>query len=172
LFFSIFSSLSASQPILFSIIYTLVFTVTKPVGGILFGITFWIIARKISGNNATRNYMIISAYGLVLVFVSNQAAVLVSAPYPPFGLATTSFIGVASYLLLIGIYSSAISVAEDSKLRQTIRRLVVRETKFLDSIGTAQMQDDLQRRVLKLVKEQATDLTLDTGVEPSLNDLN
>lgn len=114
--------------------------------------------------------MIISAYGLVLVFVSNQVAVLVSAPYPPFGLATTLFMGLASYLLLIGIYSSAISVAEDSKLRQTIRRLAVRETKFLDSIGTAQMQDELQRRVLRLVKEQRANLTLDTGVEPSLNE--
>ena len=130
LFLSLFSSFNASQPVLFSIIYTLVFTVTKPVGGILFGITFWIITRKISGNNVARNYMIISAYGLVLIFVSNQAAVLVSAPYPPFGLVTTSFMGISSYLLLIGIYSSAISVAEDSKLRQTIRKLAVRETKF------------------------------------------
>ena len=170
LFLSLFSAFNASQPILFSIIYTLVFTVTKPVGAILFGITFWIISRKISGNNVARNYMIISAYGLVLVFVSNQVAVLVSAPYPPFGLATTLFMGLASYLLLIGIYSSAISVAEDSKLRQTIRRLAVRETKFLDSIGTAQMQDELQRRVLRLVKEQRANLTLDTGVEPSLNE--
>ncbi len=170
LFLSLFSSFNASQPVLFSIIYTLVFTVTKPVGGILFGITFWVITRKISGNNVARNYMIISAYGLVLIFVSNQAAVLVSAPYPPFGLVTTSFMGISSYLLLIGIYSSAISVAEDSKLRQTIRKLAVRETKFLDSIGMAQMQDELQRRVMKLVKEQHTNLIQHTGVEPSLNE--
>lgn len=32
------------------------------------------------------------------------------------------------------------------------------------------MQDELQRRVLKLVKEQRANLTLDTGVEPSLNE--
>ncbi|MGA9844401.1 MAG: hypothetical protein WBQ25_19035 [Nitrososphaeraceae archaeon] len=61
-------------------------------------------------------------------------------------------------------------MAEDSKLRQTIRKLAVRETKFLDSIGMAQMQDELQRRVMKLVKEQHTNLIQHTGVEPSLNE--
>jgi hypothetical protein len=170
LFQIIFSSFVASHPVLFSIGYTLVFTLSKPLGGILFGISFWAVARKLSSNNVARNYMIISAYGLVLVFVSNQAAVLVSAPYPPFGLATTSFMGLSSYLLLVGIYCSAISVAEDSKLRKTILKLAVGETKFLHSIGTAQMEDELQRRVMKTVKEQHEVLIQQTGVEPSLND--
>ena len=170
LFQSLFFSFLAPQPVLFSIIYTLVFTLSKPLGGILFGIAFWVIARKLGGDNVARNYIIVSAYGLVLVFVSNQAAVLVSAPYPPFGLATTSFMGLSSYLLLVGIYSSAISVAEDSKLRQTILKLAIRETKFLHSIGTAQMEDELQRRVMKLIKEQHEVLTQQTGVEPSLNE--
>jgi hypothetical protein len=170
LFQSLFSSFIASQPVLFSITYTLVFTLSKPVGGILFSISFWAMARKLSDNNAVRNYMVISAYGLILVFVSNQAVVLVSAPYPPFGLATASFMGLSSYLLLVGIYSSAISVAEDSKLRQTIRKLAVKEAKFLGSIGTAQMEDELQRRVMKLAKEQHDVLTQQTGVEPSLDE--
>ena len=34
----------------------------------------------------------------------------------------------------------------------------------------AQMQDELQRRVMKLVKEQHTNLIQHTGVEPSLNE--
>jgi hypothetical protein len=171
LFIGLFSSFIASEPVLFSIIYTLVFTISKPVGGILFGITFWVISRKIIGNNVARNYMIVSAYGLVLIFVSNQAAVLITVPYPPFGLVTTSFMGLASYLLLIGVYSSAISVAEDSKLRQVVRRLAVRETKFLHSIGIAEMEDELQGRVMKLVKEQHVALTEQTGVEPSLSEV-
>jgi hypothetical protein len=33
--------------------------------------------------NVVRNYMIISAFGLVLLFASNQAIVLVAALYPP-----------------------------------------------------------------------------------------
>jgi hypothetical protein len=170
LFLNLFSSFLVSQPVLFSIVYQLVFTVSKPVGGVLFGIAFWFITRKLSSNNVARNYMVLSAYGLVLVFVSNQAIVLVTGPYPPFGLATTSFMGLSSYLLLVGIYSSAISVAEDSKLRQTIRKTAIQEAKFLNSIGMAQMEDELQRRVIKIVKEQHDVLTLQTGIEPSLDE--
>jgi len=170
LFLTLFSSILASQPILFSIIYTLVFTLSKPLGGILFGIAFWAIARKLTHNNHARNYMVLSAYGLILLFVSNQAIVLVSAPYPPFGLVTTSFMGISSYLVLVGIYSAATSVAEDSKLRQTIRKVAVKEAKLLDSIGTALMENELQRRIIKLTKEQKEILTQQTGIEPSLDE--
>jgi hypothetical protein len=62
-------------------------------------------------------------------------------------------------LLLVGIYSSAISVAEDSKLRKIILKLAVKETKFLHNIGTAQMEYEIQRKVLKLIKEQHEALT-------------
>ena len=92
--------------------------------------------------------MIISAYGLVLLFVSNQAIVFVNEPYPPFGLMTISFLGLSSYLLLIGTYYSAVSVAQDSKLRQSIRNLAIKESKFLDSIGSAQMEQEILRRVV------------------------
>jgi hypothetical protein len=170
LFLSLFSSILASQPVLFSIIYTLVFTLSKPLGGILFGIAFWTIARKLTRNNNARNYMVLSAYGLILSFVSNQAIVLVSAPYPPFGLVTTSFMGISSYLVLVGIYSAATSVAEDSELRQTIRKVAVKEAKLLDSIGTALMENELQRRIIKLTKEQKEILTQQTGIEPSLDE--
>jgi hypothetical protein len=33
------------------------------------------------------------------------------APYSPFGLPTVSFMGLFAYMLLVGIFSSAISVA-------------------------------------------------------------
>jgi hypothetical protein len=64
--------------------------------------------------------MIISGIGLVLLFVSNQAIIFVDEPFPHFGLANVSFMGLASYLVLIGIYSSAISISEDSRLRSSI----------------------------------------------------
>src|SRR5215208_1155549 len=75
--------------------------------------------------------MIISAYGLVLLFASNQAIVLVTAPYPPFGLATISFMGLSAYLVVAGIYSSAVSVSLDVGLRKTIRKSVIEQSKLL-----------------------------------------
>jgi hypothetical protein len=170
LFLNLFSAFLNYDPILFSIVYTLTFTLSKPIGGILFGIAFWSIARKLIHNTTVRNYMIASAFGLVLVFVSNQAAVLLSAPYPPFGVATASFVGLASYLVLVGIYSSAISVAEDSKLRQSIRNLAMEESRLLDSIGTAEMEQRIERRVIEITKRNQDRMTEESGVRSSVTE--
>ena len=84
---NLFGPLLSSQSIFYGVLLTLVFTLSKSAGGILFGIAFWTAIRNIHESSVVRNYMIISAYGLVLLFTSNQANVLVTAPYPPFGLA-------------------------------------------------------------------------------------
>ena len=75
LFLNIFSSFLESEPILFSTLYTLAFTLSKPIGGILFSLVFLSIAKKLGNNDRVKKYIIISAFGLVLVFVSNQATV-------------------------------------------------------------------------------------------------
>lgn len=61
--------------------------------------------------------------------------------------------GLSSYLVLIGIYSSAISISEDSKLRQSIRNIALKEQRLLDSIGMAQMEQQIQKRVITLTKQ-------------------
>jgi hypothetical protein len=128
------------------------------------------MARSISHNNVVRNYMIISAYGYVLLFASDQAILLITAPYPPFGLVAISFMGISSYLVLTGIYSSAISVSLDVELRKSIRKSVNEHSKFLDSIGSAQMGQEIQEIVLKMTKGFSNQLAEDTGVESSLSE--
>jgi hypothetical protein len=168
LFFSLLSSYSLAQPFTFAAIYTIIFSASKPGGGVLFAAAFWSIAKKINSKQL-RNYMIISAYGLALIFGSEQAIILANRPYPPFGLATISFLGLSSYLLLVGIYSSAISVSEDSKLRQSIRSFAI-QSKLLDSIGTAHMEQEIQRRVLTLTKQNQHKMEEETGIHSSLTD--
>jgi hypothetical protein len=114
--------------------------------------------------------MIISAYGLVPLFASNQAIVLVTAPYPPFGLATISFMGLSAYLVVVGIYSSAVSVSLDVGLRKTIRKSVMEQSKLLDSIGTAQMEQELQSRVLTITRKMSDKMEEETGVEASMTE--
>jgi hypothetical protein len=168
LFLNIFTQFRLSEPILFGVFYTLFFSATIPAGGVLFGIAFWSVARNIR-SNMVRQYMMISAYGMILLFSSNQASGLVLTPYPPFGLTTVSFFGLASYLIFLGIYSSAISVAEDSSLRQTIRSFAA-ESRLLDSIGTAQMEQEIQARVIAFTKRNQDIMVEETGIEPSLTE--
>jgi len=158
-----------SEPILFGVVYTLFFDATILVGGVLFGIAFWSVARNLS-SLAVKQYMMISAYGMMLLFASNQASGLALVPYPPFGLATVSFLGLASYLIFIGIYSSAISVAEDSELRQSIRGFAMKESRLLDSIGVAQMEQQIQKRVIALTKQNQSRMAEESGIQSSLTE--
>ena len=112
----------------------------------------------------------ISAYGLILIFTSNQASLLLNTPYPPFGVITISIMGLSSYLVLVGIYSSAISLSQDSKLRQSIKQFTLGEPKLLDSIGTAQMEQEIQKKVIEFTKRNQDKMSEETGIQPSLTD--
>ena len=144
--------------------YRVTFAISSTIGGILFGIPFLQVAQKFNSSPSVRNYAIISASGLILFFVSGSATVY-QTPYPPFGLATISLIGLSSYLVLLGIYSLAISVSEDERLRRfTIK--TAREFKFLHSMGVAEQGREIENRVTTF----KDDIVEDTGVEPSLSE--
>jgi hypothetical protein len=67
-------------------------------GGILFGLAFRTAAKTISHNNIVRDYLMIAAYGFVILFISDQVTSTDSC-YQPFGLATISFMGLSGKLL-------------------------------------------------------------------------
>ncbi|HZB98667.1 MAG TPA: hypothetical protein VE226_01555 [Nitrososphaeraceae archaeon] len=147
----------------------LITSISSVFSGIIFGAAFLLIARTFQKGSALREYMIIAAYGLLLFYVAGSAA-LSQAAYPPFGLASVSFTGLSCYLIYTGLYSSAISVSQDVGLRQSIRKSAIKEVKFLESMGTAQMEQELQKRVLTIAKKNSDIMTEETGVEPSLSE--
>jgi hypothetical protein len=170
LFLVAFSEYRLSDPVLFGTVYTLIFSISKPLGGVLFGVAFWVISRHFR-DNKVRGYLIISAYGMTLLFASNQPTALILVPYPPFGLVTICFVGLASYLLYLGIYTSALSVSEDSKLRRVIRNVAFKESqRFLDAIGSAEMEQEIQKRVLTIFKNTKEHMEDQTGISTSIDD--
>jgi hypothetical protein len=169
LFLYSFADLRLSNPVLFGIIYNLIFSISKPAGGILFGIAFWSIAKSLT-SKTVKSYMMISAYGIMLLFTVNQSTGLTLVPYPPFGLTSICFMVLASYLVSLGVYSSATSVSEDSRLRQTIRKIALRESQFLDVIGTAQMEQELQRRVIAIYAKTKNSMVKETGISSSIDE--
>jgi hypothetical protein len=89
----------------------------------------------------------------------------------PVFVVTVSFFGLSSYLFLIGIYSSSISVAEDSNLRRSIRSFAMKESKLLDSIGMAQMEQEIQKKVITFTKRIQDSMTEETGIQSSLTEV-
>ena len=145
------------------------YTLPALVSGILFGLPFWIIARSLNHNSALQDYMFIAGSGFALFEVAITSNVIL-APYPPLGLASVSFVGISSYLMLLGIYSSAISMSGDVKLRQAIRKSAVDESKLLVGVGSAQMEQKIEKKVIELAKGQAASMIDQTGVQLSLTE--
>lgn len=73
------------------------------------------------------------------------------------------------FMILNGLSYSAVSVAQDATLRRSIRKNV-NDMKFLESIGTAQMEQELQKRVLDITKQTSETMTEETWVQPTLSE--
>jgi hypothetical protein len=107
--------------------------------------------------------MIISGWGIFLIF-SAKAEVQIAGPYPPFGLATITILSIAAFLMLVGIYNSAVLVSASNDLRKSIYKYAL-ESKLLGQIGRAEMENEQQRTVTKITNEKK-DFMTDTQQQP------
>lgn len=138
--------------------------------GILFGVSF-LTAVKAMRQHTTSvvvDYLFISAFGIASLFVA-LAANIAHGAYPPFGIATYGFTSLASYFFMLGIYSSAIKVSADAYLRRTIRMSVKEQSKFLDRIGVAQLEHEVETNVMKISKEHSEQLKASSGVDSDVS---
>ena len=137
-------------------------------GAVLFGMVFWLIARKLHYANTIRNYMIITGLGFILLFLSSQST-LIASSYPPYGVASVSYYGFSAFLILLGLYFTAISISQDSRIRQEIRRSVEAQAKMLDSIGLAQLTKEIEAKTTEITKSLSDEIEAETGVRSSLD---
>jgi secreted trypsin-like serine protease len=73
-------------------------------------------------------------------------------------------------MIYTGLYFSAISVSQDIAVRKSIRKSVLEQSSLLDSIGSAQMERELQTRVLTVAKKASDIMTKETGVEAPMTE--
>ncbi len=136
--------------------------------GVLFAIPYWTISQSLRPS-ALSNYMIIAGIGIILFQFSTTAGVY-WGPYPAFGLYSVSLTGLSCFFMLTGIYSSAISAAQDSSIRRKINNTVIRESEIIGSIGVAEMEQTLLNKVREIAKDNAGQFYEETGVQPSVTD--
>lgn len=147
------SSYLQIDPVTVSIILGGFLALSKPIGGILFGIVFWKISRIVSYERRIKTFMIISGWGILFIFSSNQAVTQIIIPYPPFGLPTITILVTGACLMLLGIYNSATLVSTNNQLRKSIRKRAL-ESKFLGLIGHAEMEKEIQRTVKRVSEDK------------------
>jgi hypothetical protein len=128
------------------------FGAAKQVGGIFFSIIFLLISKGLPSGNL-KNSLILSSIGIMMLFSSIQVSILSIIPYPLFGLNTLLIMPLSSYLLLIGLYYSAQSVAFDKQFLKLLKRNIKdKSSMFLESIGSAQWKKNMENVVEGVMK--------------------
>jgi hypothetical protein len=141
--------------------------------GFLLSLAFILISKtaQVKTNSKLKDYLTISVIGVAILFVSffaNPSA----GSYLPFGAIAASFVGFGVYLFFSGIYSSAISIASDIRLRQVVRKSLLDHSKLLDNIGQADITIELEKQTTDIFKRHKEIMERQTGIESSMSEID
>jgi hypothetical protein len=89
-------------------------------------------------------------FGLLLVLTSSQQTPFPRFLFPPFGLITILFIGLAIYLLFMGFYSASLHISRDMSL---IRNFAdrIHQYGFFRNIAKSQLEQEIQGIITKVL---------------------
>jgi hypothetical protein len=154
-YFANFSeAMLSGSPVIFSVIYILLFSATKQVGGVLFSIVFLTAATKIKQPHL-QNSLRIAAIGIAVVFSSLEINSLLYAAYPPYGVLTIMLMPLGSYCLFIGLFSSARLASQDKKLRREFYQSAEKQLAFLQTLGKVQMENELEKSLKSILNRSS-----------------
>jgi hypothetical protein len=141
-----------SSPLIYSTIYVLIFSATRQVGAVLFGLTFW-FASGLVHDDRVRRSVLASSIGITILFSTVALTPLRYAVYPPYGMITQAFIPLGAYLLFVGIFTSAIHISRDAAIRRELYKSAMSQLDLLRSIGTSEMEKEFEFKVRLIEKE-------------------
>jgi len=155
------TSLTMSNKI-FGTVYTILFTGTIPLTGILFFIPLHLFSSKIK-NNEIKRFSIMTAFGILIFFTANQVPPLQQKFFPPFGVIAVSFTGFSLYLFFLGMYSNVIYLARSSQLKNVVLAELYND-KFLRQIAKSEFEQDIRLVIDRISK----DVEIDTSYKTEL----
>jgi hypothetical protein len=152
--------------------YYLYVSLNGIVGGALLSYAFWRIPKTLNPNKSATNYLRLCTFGFIFQGIAEVGGVSAAA-YPPFGFASNSMLTLSGSMIFMGLYSTAISISQDVRLRQYIKDLSRSDSGFLSSIGQAQLEKHVQSKAFDLesvVREQRNELERKSGVQSSIQE--
>src|SRR6266540_4727872 len=135
-FANLLSPFVLNSPIAISVIYTILFSASKQVGAFLFSLSF-LIASAVVPKDSVRKSLLISCIGMTILFSSIEITPLNYKVFPPYGVITEAFIPLGAFLLLVGIFTSAVNLSQDGELRRDFRKSAVAQLNLLRTIEIA-----------------------------------
>jgi hypothetical protein len=149
-------SLYQLNPSFFLPFYTILSTVIAFIGATMVSITLWLLIRKIP-NKAFRNYLILVAFGLLLTLISTHETPFPRFLFPPFGLITILFVGLAIYLLFMGFYSASLHISKDMSLVRNFANKI-HQYGFFRNIAKSQLEQDIKGLITKALQSNEFDI--------------
>lgn len=131
--------------------YLLILNLTKQIGALFFSIYF-LIAYKLIEAKKLRQSLLISGIGIIIVFSSLEIETLQYIFYPPYGFITAAFMPLGSYLLFVGIFSSAQKISRNVEIRKELYESAKNQLSFLKEISEAQQIQELFKRCRYITK--------------------
>lgn len=153
------------------ILYTMMAFGGMLVEGFLLSFVFVTISKNVrhKANINVNNSLGISAVGVVIFFVCYFSNPSIGS-YLPFGVLSASFVVFGAYLFFLGIHASAVSISSDVRLRQSIRRSLLDQSKLLDNIGLADINRELEQQTKELLQKHRIEMHQETGLEYSMSE--
>jgi hypothetical protein len=142
-------------PYFYSTFYLLFFSGTGTIGGIIFATALLLFARKFE-DRAIKMYLLISAIGMLLFFISNQSPPLAEDVSPPFGLVSKSFVGLSCYMIFLGFYSIVVYLTRKDKLTTTVVAQMSKDDLFGSLVRSEQEKsiESIVNRSMAILQEQ------------------
>jgi len=150
-FENLFLSFILDSPTISATFYVLIYNITGQIGALFFSISF-LIASNLVAKSKVRQSILISGIGIAIIFGSLEITTLQYTLYPPYGLITLAFMPLGSYLLFIGILTSAQNVSRNIEIRQELYKSTKSELSFLKEIGEAQRVQELVSKCKNIAK--------------------
>jgi hypothetical protein len=150
-----------------SIPIILINTYSLTVGGIIFGIGFFLMARLVEVKSQLREYLIFCGIGLALFYNCANATVYQN-PYPPFGILNVSFVSLASLYIFAGLSFAAISVSKDVELRRMIANYTKNNYNPVANIGSAEKGVKTRDAIVSTIERNKIILEESDGIDTSV----
>ena len=110
------------------------------------------LSRRLD-NVTIRNYLALSALGMLLFFTLNQNPPLQYSLLPPFGIISKSFIGLSCYMILVGIYSSIALLSRRNTLTNVILKELSKDRLFGSAVRSEheiQVRDIIDKNINRI----------------------
>jgi hypothetical protein len=160
-FTSILIPLIGGNNVTESIIRIVVRVVSPLFGGIIFGLSFYYSSRSLPKDSKLRTYLNITGHGIIILLISSQYNTILQYPYPPFGTVALSSSYMGAYLLLVGIYATALSSAQNIKIHNEISKIIHEHSRLSHQMGTAFFMEGIEKQVFKIEKN----MIAESGIE-------